>query len=128
MCYPVQCDNVYVFHTKEAKKFIKYTITNGENTWLWHDPWCIEGLLIDIQMTRVQLQQLPLESKVSSLITTGEWYAIVHSLPDGRVKQMIIDTEIDSCLVEDKVVWTPNTTGRFSTKTAYNALSLPKIK
>ncbi|KAF9625094.1 hypothetical protein IFM89_019044 [Coptis chinensis] len=49
-------------------------------------------------------------------------------LPEGTLKHQIMEVEVNNLLEEDRVVWSLSHTGEFSTKAAYEAISLRRKK
>lgn len=59
-------------YKKYVMRFIHYALANGEGTSIWHDPWCGPLPLLQFEFV-VQNLPIPLDVKVSCLITDGEW-------------------------------------------------------
>jgi ribonuclease HI len=107
-----------------ASKFILNIIGNGENTNFWYDNWHPNGVL-DIQFhdaIRIALG-ISKVAKVSSFIVNEEWF-----LPTTRCLQIRAAWQQCQDLYrlptseEDCVVWTPNSRGNFSSKSAWEVL------
>lgn len=109
-------------HRKEAPKIIRYTVTNGRDTYLWHDLWCDSSPLLEDEMVRQQLN-LPLDTKVSSLIDGDKWNNLVTHLPDSDLRSNILAFDIASSMEKDEIVWTLTASGRFSSKSTYECVS-----
>ncbi|KAF5188111.1 hypothetical protein FRX31_022302 [Thalictrum thalictroides] len=94
MKVPSECSWMWrnILYTRDiARKKIKYSITNGDKTSLWHDPWCQGQLLCENEEAR-NLFLAPPEAKVSMLITNGEWNQLVTGLPECSLKtDMLIE-------------------------------------
>ncbi|GJZ69312.1 RNA-directed DNA polymerase, eukaryota, reverse transcriptase zinc-binding domain protein [Tanacetum coccineum] len=58
----------------KARRHIKHTIGNGENTLIWFDKWCESGPLCQI-ITNIDIYdgRFNLKASVADMITNGEW-------------------------------------------------------
>ncbi|KAF9592367.1 hypothetical protein IFM89_014537 [Coptis chinensis] len=71
---------------------------------------------------------ISLDAKVTELLNNDQWNQHIDSVQDHELKMLILSTNIHSHLPEDTVVWTPSTSGKFSTKSAYAAISRTQQK
>lgn len=90
---------------KHARNFIVHRIANGKATCVWHDLWLGHIPLIQ-QDEAKQLLRMPLEAKVSALLSNSTWNEKVQAMPQSEVKERILNTPVDHLLDEDYVVWT----------------------
>ncbi|KAF5204909.1 RNA-directed DNA polymerase (reverse transcriptase)-related family protein, partial [Thalictrum thalictroides] len=117
-----------ILQTREdAIKNTIYSIADGSNTLVWHDPWCRSGLL-NSNIEARQLLDVPETATVNMLIDNGEWNSLVQDMPNCSLKLEILNTEINSYIGKDRIIWMPSPTGLFSSKSAYEALRKKKEK
>ncbi|KAF5204881.1 hypothetical protein FRX31_005534 [Thalictrum thalictroides] len=84
----------------ETIKHVRYSIADGKNTLLWHDPWLSDSLLILDDLVRDEWSSLDGNSKVSVLITDGKWNHLVHNLHNLQLKEKVLAVEINLRKIE----------------------------
>lgn len=67
-----------------------YRIVNGKDTSVWHDLWAGNIPLFQ-QPEAKKLLRLPLEAKVSELLSNGKWNDRVLALPQSSLKERILN-------------------------------------
>ncbi|KAG8391663.1 hypothetical protein BUALT_Bualt01G0210700 [Buddleja alternifolia] len=58
---------------KVIEPHIQYHIRKGDNIWLWTDPWHEEDKLLSLYPQGSQQLGMPLNSKLSLVISNGDW-------------------------------------------------------
>lgn len=102
-----------------CRGFIRSTIGDGKNTNLWLDNWLPQGPLHDLFSSRtIASTRLPLDAKVSEIISNGAW-----NFPNG-------DTELDDLWptinflprihCKDELLW--NNSPKFTIKAVWEAI------
>ncbi|KAF5186039.1 Dnase i-like superfamily protein [Thalictrum thalictroides] len=127
---PSECSWVWrniLLMRKTAVQFIQYRIANDITTSLWFDPWCKGQVRWDNMEARAQLI-FPSETTVSELIENGQWKQFIHQLPQGNLKQDILNVDVARYLEADKVIWMPSPQGNFSSHFEYSALRITREK
>ncbi|KAF9592324.1 hypothetical protein IFM89_014232 [Coptis chinensis] len=124
MKVPSDCSWVWIGvlqHRKTARKYIKYTIANGKDTWFWHDPWLTDEPLLT-QASARNLFDFPVDTRVSHILSNGMWNKKFRMLQDEDMRSAKLQVQINNFVEKDRVVWTLSVTGAFTSKSAYMAL------
>ncbi|KAF5191100.1 RNA-directed DNA polymerase (reverse transcriptase)-related family protein, partial [Thalictrum thalictroides] len=126
MDIPQDCSWVWrsILHARvQAAVFIKYILTNGATTSLWHDLWCsLSPLWKHSEARRIWGSSFHTDATVAELITHHQWNDRVLNLTNSSLKQAILKTEIFSNLPKDEVIWKLTSSGNFSTRSTYRGL------
>lgn len=108
----------------DVQPWIKYVIGDGRATFLWFDNWHSLGPLYQRFGESVVFNlRRSLQTKVDSIIQNDMWKwprprnAITKEIMAGTSPSLIPNTE-----VSDSVRWSLNGSGKFSLKSAWNAL------
>lgn len=103
-----------------ARPLIKHIIGNGSNTFLWHDFWYPLGPLTQRFDPRIMYDAaISTQGKVSSIISNHSWVwpskvtADLLELHHSTTPSLMPNSDM-----EDKIIWTPDITGSFSTRSA----------
>ena len=110
----------------EIRPHIRHIIGDGRNTRLWFDSWLPFGPILPTFEDRVIYDSaLPRHSMVASIIVDGQWRWPIANSPDLlTLKQAIPSTMVPQPSLSDEVVWSPAGSGKFSTKSAWQALRI----
>lgn len=85
------------------------------------DIWCDGKPLLENNLA-IQEFNLPLNAKVSELISKVQWANLVtNAVP--VTERMIIQVVVCGLLDSGEIVWKPKVSGKFSHQSAYEALS-----
>ncbi|KAF5185922.1 hypothetical protein FRX31_024491 [Thalictrum thalictroides] len=127
---PTDCSWVWRHVLASREKTIEhilYSISNGRDTLLWHDPWCPVGLLLHNSAALEEWHhRFPLNTKVEALISDGEWNQHIRSLQSNILKESILSVRINSRLEEDRIIWKPSNTGRIPSISSLTVSTLLK--
>lgn len=98
---------------KLAKLFVNYLVPT-EKTFLFG--MTCDAVWFAFNNEALQKILLPHNAKVSALINDHQWNSFAHHLPVGRTKDFILNTQINSYLVEEAIVWNSSASREFSEK------------
>lgn len=110
-------------HRSKLIPYFRFLVGTGESISFWEDPWLIGGRLIDQMGWFVMLQVGHSRAQVSDFIRNGRW--VLPSSSNAAVNRVwaeISEIVIPSEGTRDRLVWTPSSSGLFSSKSAYISL------
>lgn len=101
-------------------------IGDGENTYLWLDPWQQNGILKkEFPQSLLYHSACNIGVKVAALIQNGEWNVPeILNRTAPHVAELIRDTEIEGG--QDSVIWSASKSGEFELKLTYEELRKKK--
>ncbi|XP_077228480.1 uncharacterized protein LOC143861437 [Tasmannia lanceolata] len=109
-----------------AMKYVCYSVGNGAGIDFWRQPWHPSGALIQRTFEDPQINSIPLNTTISSLMEDGIW-AEHHDYSGGGDLKQIINSALTD---EDNPypVWKPEPSGQFSLKSAWNSIRILRPK
>ncbi|KAF5179299.1 Ribonuclease h domain [Thalictrum thalictroides] len=112
-----------ILKTREpARKNIKYLIANGKDIDIWEDPWSNLGpLKLNPQVVSSWCPTIP-QAPLDSIITSRSVNASLISLLPGVEAEVLSQVSVLTQLNKDRLSWTPNSAGTFTTRNAYQAM------
>lgn len=94
-------------------------IATGENTDIWFDPWLNGSSLVDKFGWNFMSVSGGRNRKVSALISGNNWKDHLEFIPT-QIQNAVYNIEIHDQKQQDFQVWTPNSNGLLSMKSAWN--------
>lgn len=113
----------------KMKKFVTHYIGNGKSTNLWFDPWLPKGSPVD-QFGHNIIMELGRGQHITvdNFIEDGKWSLWPETSPDLLQAWRQIEEQTFVEEKEDIIVWMPSVSGRFTIKSAWDALRQPNQK
>ncbi|CAL1358711.1 unnamed protein product [Linum trigynum] len=105
------------------KEGCAWNIKNENTTKFWHDSWIAQEPLKNLAVEEIPSSRM--EEVVADLVTEeGEWRTdMFEDILPQEIQQKITGVAVDKLSIEeDTLFWSLSSTGRFTTKTAYQSL------
>lgn len=121
---PKDCSSVWRNILNARKKVIdciQYVIADGKDNPLWSTPWW-EGLILSENNSARSELALPVNAKVSSLITAGQWNSNVLHIQNSEPRESIMGVKINKFLPQDTIVWKLSEDEKSNDSSAYRML------
>ncbi|XP_077232366.1 uncharacterized protein LOC143869234 [Tasmannia lanceolata] len=109
-----------------AMRYVCYSVGNGAGIDFWRQPWHPSGALIQRTFEDPQINSIPLNTTISSLMEDGIWAEYLDYSGSGELN-LIINSALTN---EDDPypVWKPEPSGKFSLKSAWNSIRILRPK
>ncbi|XP_077232361.1 uncharacterized protein LOC143869152 [Tasmannia lanceolata] len=109
-----------------AMRYICYSVGNGAGIDFWRQPWHPSGALIQRTFEDPQINSIPLNSTISSLMEDGIWAEHLEYSGGGELN-LIINSALTN-EADPYPVWKPEPSGKFSLKSAWNFIRILRPK